>query len=158
MKNKSNFFNKIHWFWIVIGFFFVIWCAIFFTNYYQYKIPQVCNKNMCFTVEIADTPTEREKGLMNRESMAENHGMLFIFLASDFYNFWMKNTLIPLDIIWLDDQMNVVRILTAQPCETDFCEIYKPGALAKYVVEFNEWTAEKYGIAEWDRVELKHIQ
>ena len=93
---------------------------------------------MCFTVEIADTPTEREKGLMNRESMAENHGMLFIFLASDFYNFWMKNTLIPLDIIWLDDQMNVVRILTAQPCETDFCEIYKPGALAKYVVEFNE--------------------
>ena len=160
MKNKSNFFNKISWSWILIGLVLGFWCVILFRNYFDgsNKTPQICNETTCFTMEIAATPEEQQQGLMYRESMPEKEGMIFIFPQMSVHNFWMKNTLIPLDMIWIDDQMTVVRILTAQPCEADPCEIYKPGALAKYVVELNEWTAEKYGITEWDRVEFKYIQ
>lgn len=122
------------------------------------QTPQVCNKDMCFTVELAVTPEERQQGLMNREFLSEKEWMVFVFEMSDFHNFWMKNTLIPLDMIWIDDNYKIVRILTAQPCIADPCEVYKPGILAKYVVEINAWIAEKYGIIEWDRVKFKNIR
>ena len=127
-------------------------------NYHQQQNPQVCNENTCFTIEIADTSTEREKWLMNRELMSENHGMLFVFSESDFHNFWMKNTIIPLDMIWINEQSEVVRILTAQPCTADPCVIYKPEILATYVLELNTGIAKKYGIIEWDTLQLKNIQ
>ena len=63
---------------------------------------------------------------MNRTIMAENQGMLFIFPKADLYNFRMKNTLIPLDMLRIDDTLNVVKIMTAQPCIADPCEVYRP--------------------------------
>jgi hypothetical protein len=74
---------------------------------------------------------------MNRASMGEKNGMLFVFQTSDLYPFWMKNTLIPLDMIRIDDQLKVVRVLTAQPCHTDPCPNYDPQVSAKYVLEIN---------------------
>jgi uncharacterized membrane protein (UPF0127 family) len=75
---------------------------------------------------LARTEAEQQLGLMNRVSMAEQSGMLFIFPKADLYNFRMKNTLIPLDMIRIDEQFKVVKILTAQPCTADPCRTYNP--------------------------------
>jgi len=99
-------------------------------------------------VELARTPAEQEQGLMYRESMEEKNGMLFVFSKSDIYNFWMKNTLIPLDMIWIDDQFKVVKIMTAQPCVSDPCMVYNPEKLATYILEINAGMAEKHRITE----------
>jgi len=110
--------------------------------------PRVCGGDWCFMTELARTPAEQQLGLMNRESMEEGDGMLFIFEGSEFHNFWMKNTLIPLDMIWIDDQFKVVKIITAQPCTAEPCMIYNPQKLATYVLEINAGMAEKHGIVE----------
>ena len=72
---------------------------------------------------------------MYRESMSEMSGMLFVFEIADIYDFRMKNTLIPLDMLWIDENFNVVKIHTAEPCTADPCPIYQPGKTAKYVLE-----------------------
>ncbi len=100
-------------------------------------IPQVCSDKTCFIVEIARTPAQQEQGLMNRIAMSEKYGMIFIFPKNDFYNFRMKNTLIPLDIVRIDDKMKVVHTTTATPCTADPCAAYKPEIFAKYVLEIN---------------------
>ncbi len=66
------------------------------------SVDQVCFKNKCFVVELAQTIAEQSRGLMFRDHLDSNKGMLFVFDSSAIYNFWMKNTEIPLDIIWLD--------------------------------------------------------
>jgi hypothetical protein len=139
MKNKPNFFKAISWTWIVIGFLFLGIVYYMVSNYLHEKntTPAVCSDKKCFTVEIARTPAEQQKGLMNRQDMEENKGMLFVFPKTDLYNFWMKNTLIPLDMVWLDDSFTVVRILTAQPCTQNPCMTYQPQVSAKYVLEIN---------------------
>ena len=113
----------------------------------DYK-PRVCGGDRCFMVELARTQAEQEKGLMYRSSMEEQSGMLFIFPKSDFYDFRMKNTLIPLDMLRIDDQLNVVKIITAQPCTADPCPVYKPEIFANYVLEINAGMAAKHGIQE----------
>jgi len=85
---------------------------------------------------------------MNRKMMDQNKGMIFIFPKSDRYDFWMKNTLIPLDMIRIDEELTVVRILTAQPCTSNPCPIYSPGKTAKYTLEINAGIAARYGITE----------
>lgn len=68
-----------------------------------------------YKVEIADTPGKQEKGLMGRESLPENQGMLFIYDEPQDLSYWMKNTLISLDIIFIDDDMEVVSVKQGQP-------------------------------------------
>ena len=65
--------------------------------------------------EIVDTPETIERGLMFRKSLGPNEGMLFVFEQAGFYPFWMKNTLIPLDIIWLDADWRIVSIAASVP-------------------------------------------
>jgi uncharacterized protein len=81
---------------------------------------------------------------MYRESMSEMSGMLFVFEIADIYDFRMKNTLIPLDMLWIDENFNVVKIHTAEPCTADPCPIYQPGKTAKYVLEINAGMAAKH--------------
>ena len=77
--------------------------------------------------------------------MPEDEGMLFIFEESGVYSFWMKNTLIPLDIIWLDEDKNIVFVKhNALPCKTEVCPSINPNASARYVLEINAGLAEKY--------------
>ena len=91
-----------------------------------------------FIVEIADEGHERREGLMYREELDEGHGMLFIFPKESPHSFWMKNTLIPLDIIWLSEKKEIVDIQTVPPCKPDTnCQSYKPKVAAKYVLEVN---------------------
>jgi uncharacterized membrane protein (UPF0127 family) len=90
------------------------------------NLPQVCNSEKCFTVELARTEAEQELGLMNRIFMAENSGMLFIFPQNDLYAYRMKNTLIPLHMVRIDTTLRVVKVMTAQPCTADPCTVYNP--------------------------------
>jgi len=87
--------------------------------------------------EIADNLEERSKGLMFMEFLDENSGMIFVFDNEDYHSFWMKNTLIPLDIIFISKELEVVDIIHAKPCEEDPCSSYKPREIAKYVLEVN---------------------
>ncbi|HAK54468.1 MAG: DUF192 domain-containing protein [Vicinamibacterales bacterium] len=106
-------------------------------------------------VEIADTAATRERGLMFRESMAENEGMIFVFDASGFYPFWMKDTLIPLDMLWVDAGGRVVSIANSvPPCRADPCPTYSPEADALYVVEVVSGFAKTHGVEVGDALTL----
>ncbi|MCX6824894.1 MAG: DUF192 domain-containing protein [candidate division SR1 bacterium] len=156
MKNKSK--NR---FWIFITI-FIIFGTFYYSamNYFHGNngVPQVCVVKKCFAVELARTQAEQEKGLMYRPSMSENSGMLFMLPKSDIYNFWMKNTRIPLDMIRIDEQLRVVRIITAPACLADPCPAFKPEIGAKYVLEVNAGIAMKWGIVEGTIMRFKNIR
>jgi uncharacterized membrane protein (UPF0127 family) len=120
---------------------------------------QVCLKGTCFSVDIVDTPQERERGLMGVESLGDDEGMLFVFEGEGNYQFWMKDTLIPLDMIWIDKGGRIVYIeKDAQPCTADPCTVYGPPAVsapALYVLEVNGGTADRLGLAVGDEVVLR---
>ncbi|MDR0650181.1 MAG: DUF192 domain-containing protein [Candidatus Peribacteria bacterium] len=80
---------------------------------------------------------------MFRETLADNAGMLFIFDQEDHHSFWMKNTLIPLDILRLHSGLQIVDIQQAQPCEADPCPSYLPSSSAQYVLELNQGISKK---------------
>ncbi len=107
--------------------------------------PVVHFDNADFVVELAKTPAERQQGLMFRESMPDDRGMLFIFDDVVPRSFWMKNTLIPLDMIFVDENWTVVHVANAVPCTADPCLSYSSPP-AKYVLEINGGLAEKSNI------------
>ncbi|MEK7578647.1 MAG: DUF192 domain-containing protein [Patescibacteria group bacterium] len=106
-------------------------------------------------VEFARTPEELEKGLMNRVSLPKDSGMLFIFPDEIDRSFWMKNTLIPLDIIFISSKGRVNEITTLNPCqENEICQSYNSKTPAQYVLEINAGLTEKRKIMEGDILEL----
>lgn len=105
-------------------------------------------------VEIADEPGERELGLMNRTQLGEGTGMLFIFEQPREMAFWMKNTLIPLDILYFDAEGRLVSYTTMEPCVAkDPCRTYSSGGAAQYALEVNKGFIAEHGIGEgWELV------
>jgi len=115
----------------------------------------VCIRGSCFSVELAVTPQERATGLMNRDSTEPGKGMLFIFEQEGVYSFWMKDTRMPLDMIWISADRKVVFIDEgAQPCRADPCPAIDPGGKALYVLEVSAGTVENAGIEIGDAVVL----
>lgn len=108
------------------------------------------NGPVSFTVEIADTDAERAVGLMNRESMPDDHGMLFDFGATRDIYMWMKNTILPLDMIFIT-QDGVIAGIAADTVPFSEAVIASPGPVA-YVLEINAGTSERRGIAAGDKV------
>jgi uncharacterized membrane protein (UPF0127 family) len=104
-----------------------------------------------FTLEVADEDKEREVGLMNRRSMPGNHGMIFVFPREERLSFYMKNTLIPLDILYLDADGDVVSIHQMQPLDLTSIPSRAP---AKYAIELNLGTAARLGLKPGDRLEI----
>lgn len=102
--------------------------------------------------EIASTDETRERGLMFRTSLAENAGMLFVFPSLDIQGFWMKNTLIPLDMLWLNERKEIVYFVTADPCKMDPCGSYQPMQKALYVLEVNAGFVKKHHLALGQRL------
>jgi uncharacterized membrane protein (UPF0127 family) len=104
-----------------------------------------------FSIEIADTVAGREHGLMDRTSMPDDHGMLFVFPDAEPRTFWMKDTLIPLDILFFDSAKRLVTILrNVPPCKADPCPVYPSRAPARYVLELNAGTAARIGARKGD--------
>jgi uncharacterized membrane protein (UPF0127 family) len=97
--------------------------------------------------EVADTGEKRERGLMFRESLGQDRGMLFIFDRPDVYRFWMKNCRIALDMIWLDQNKRIVSLTSnAPPCLGDPCPSYQPAGKALYVIETVAGFANENGL------------
>lgn len=108
-----------------------------------------------FYVELATTQHERSKGLMYRPEMQEQWGMLFIFDGSKKRSFWMKDTLIPLDMIFMDESGEVVNIIHEAEPETTTAR-NSEGA-AKYVLELNGGTARDVGLEAGAQMEVENI-
>ena len=105
---------------------------------------------VCFELETADEPEERSRGLMHRKSLDQREGMIFDFEQSQPIGMWMKNTFIPLDMIFLDAKRRVLFIHhQAQPHSLDI--IRSPRA-ARYTVELNGGAAKTYGLGLGDLV------
>ena len=119
--------------------------------------------NVSFQIlcEIADTDDERAIGLMDREEMADDRGMLFVFANNSTSGFWMKNTLIPLDIIFIAENGTVINIeeaIVEEPDtpESDFAH-YFSDAPYKWVVEINLGLSQQYGIGPGTQVDIEMI-
>ncbi len=109
-----------------------------------------------FAVEIADTREKQALGLMFRDEMPADKGMLFIFPNEAPRSFWMKNTRIPLDIMYFDKDLNMVSISAdTQPCRVSRCPSYPSIAPAKYVLELNAGTASELGVGPGDRLTIE---
>ena len=108
-----------------------------------------------FKVEIASTSAQHQKGLMHREDLAEDQGMLFIYQKEQSLSFWMKNTLIPLDIIYIGQDKKVVSVsANVQPCKEDPCSGYPSKGKASYVLEINGGLAEEFEIEKGTEVKI----
>jgi len=99
-------------------------------------------------LELALTPQEVTDGLMYRPSLPEKRGMLFIFDVDRYPAFWMKNTLIPLDLVFLDSTGIVVDVVAdVPPCASDPCPTYSPASPARAVLEVGAGVAAAHGVA-----------
>jgi uncharacterized membrane protein (UPF0127 family) len=116
-----------------------------------------------YSIEIADDDTERARGLMFRDEMAADHGMLFIHSDEEPLAYWMKNTHIPLDILYFDRGFKLVgEQRNVPPCTAgNACPSYPSNAPALYVLELNAGQAAEIGLKKGDplkvdpRIELK---
>jgi uncharacterized membrane protein (UPF0127 family) len=109
-----------------------------------------------FSVEIADTREKQALGMMYRDRMRPDEGMLFIFQNEAPRSFWMKNTRIPLDILYFDKDLKMVSAsLDAQPCRVSRCPSYPSVVPAMYVLEIKGGTASELGVGPGDRMSVK---
>jgi hypothetical protein len=106
-------------------------------------------------VELADTPEERRQGLMNRRSLPERSGMLFLYERDERGGFWMKDTLIPLSIAFIDADGRILRILDMEPCAAEPCPIYDAGVAYRAALEVGQGAFERLGVGVGDVVRLE---
>ncbi|HEX2695149.1 MAG TPA: DUF192 domain-containing protein [Acidobacteriota bacterium] len=105
--------------------------------------------------ELAVTDAERARGLMFRERIQPDQGMLFVFEEEGLHSFWMKNTLVPLDILWLGRDRRIVHIAAdVPPCKADPCPAYGPDIPASFVLELKAGEARARGLRLEDRLEF----
>ena len=111
-------------------------------------------ERLTLQVELATTPRSRERGLMDRTDLPENEGMLFVFPVAEHLSFWMKDTLIPLDIAYFDAGGRFVSGATMTPCPPMTpCPTYPSAAPALYALEVREGSLAQWGVAEGWMVE-----
>jgi len=110
---------------------------------------------MAVTAELAVSEAERGRGLMFREKLLPDQGMLFVFEEEGYHSFWMKNTLIALDLVWLDASRRIVHIEAgAPPCREEPCPTYGPKIPARYVLELKAGSAAAFGIKLYDQLQF----
>ncbi len=140
---------------------FVIYLS--FLNKKEGKVQSVKINNQEIKVEIADTPALREQGLSGHKPLADNEGMLFVFDHAEKYNFWMKDMLFPIDIIWLaprslgeagiDSDFKIVDI-TKNVSPDTYPKTFAPILPAQYVLEVSAGLADKYSWQIGDQVKF----
>lgn len=105
--------------------------------------------------ELAQSDEERQRGLMFREEIRPDQGMLFIFEEEGYYSFWMKNTRISLDILWLDGEKRIVHIEeNVPPCPQDPCPSYMPKIPALYVLELKSGSAKANQLKLYEKLDF----
>ncbi len=107
--------------------------------------------NREFQLEVADSYAARQKGLMYRQSLPADGGMLFAFEQEEVLRFWMKNTYVPLDIIFVDGQGRIVAVRQMRPLDETTISSEKP---AKYAIEVNEGAARNAGVKPGDSLTI----
>lgn len=144
----KNIFLIIIFFFIFLGIYILYW-----------PIPlskkEVIIKNKKFTLEIAKTISQKTKGLSSRTSLCDNCGMIFVYKNEGFYPFWMKDTLIPLDMIWINNNNEIVSVYTAIPeinKPLTQLTIYRNNKPAKNIIELNAGEADKLGLKIGDKI------
>ena len=110
--------------------------------------------NIVVKVKIAESPAEKQKGLSGRNFMRKNSGMLFIFSQPDFYPFWMKDMEFPIDIIWLDENLQIINIEKNITPDT-FPKKFMPRLPAKYALEVNGGWSDKNEVKEGINIKVK---
>ena len=108
-----------------------------------------------FSVDVAQTPAARAHGLMDRATLAPNTGMAFIYPDAQLRQFWMKRTLVPLDILFFDHRRVLIAMQTeTPPCRVEPCPIYLSRAAAQYVLELPAGDALASGVQLGDRLSM----
>lgn len=124
-------------------------------SYKKYSYTTLKLKNTDIKLYIADNDLKKQKGLMNVSKLDANEGMIFLFDHESKATFWMKNTLIPLDIIWVNKDMKIVDIKeNAQPCDSNQCPFIYPADISKYVIELNSGYTKKHSIKVGDILDI----
>jgi uncharacterized membrane protein (UPF0127 family) len=112
-----------------------------------------------YRVELALTPEDQAQGLMYRESLPPRAGMLFVFDQPAPHHFWMKNTMIPLDMIWMDEAGNVLFVSAdTPPCKADPCATYGPDTNAKQVLEIAGGKAKAEGVSVGSSLKIEGVK
>ena len=138
------------------GFIFLVF--VLFTGFFNSEkkfIRIFFPEGSSIVAELAVTDLERMRGLMFREHLGEDQGMLFIFDQEDKHSFWMKNMTFAIDILWLDREKRIVHIeRRVPPCRKNPCPSYAPNYPALYVLELMAGMAEKKGLELYDRIDF----
>lgn len=108
-------------------------------------------------LEVARTPQQQQMGLMFRKSLADNRGMLFQFPSLQPTSFWMKNTLIPLDMVFMRDGVVEYLATDVPPCTSDPCPSYGPNKLVNQVMELRGGRAAELGLKVGDRIKIEFL-
>jgi hypothetical protein len=110
------------------------------------------------SLEIAATPDVQQRGLMYRRELPDDHGMLFVFPTETAHEFWMKNTFIPLDFVWVSAAGEVVDVrASVQPCRSDPCPSYGSGKPARAVLEVNAGFAAAHGVRPGEQLKFQNV-
>jgi uncharacterized protein len=137
------------YFFLTFGVALVVWSFCAFLNspapaHYQ-DSQKIFIGGIQVPIEVADTDAERSQGLSGRESLKEGSGLLFIFDMSGTYGFWMRDMRFPIDIVWINENWEVIGVERSVSPDT-FPRTFYPPSPAKYVLELNSGEAAKLGI------------
>ncbi len=104
--------------------------------------------NTPYQLEIADNNRSRTRGLMFRRHLAVNHGMLFVYPQADDHRIWMKNTLLPLTVIWFDTQARIIDKQLLLPCVSPPCPVYSAPVDSRLILELAASEFDKFQVGE----------
>lgn len=139
-------------------FLYFIFMVILATGFGCNKEPRVSIRSASLRVELAQTSEELQRGLQYRDSLPKDQGMLFIFPQNVEAMFWMKNTLFPIDILWIDENRKIIHIeKNVPPCFEQICPTYGPKESVLYVLEANPGFADAHGIAVGDEAVFSFV-
>ncbi|NIM91757.1 MAG: hypothetical protein GTO17_12520 [Candidatus Aminicenantes bacterium] len=141
------------------GFFFLLFLilsilsgtAAFSRKYLKIFLPD----GSSLTAELALTDKERQEGLMFREKIDWDQGMLFVFKREGIHSFWMKNMRFPIDILWLDREKRIVHLeIDVPPCTKDPCPSYSTSNSALFVLELKAGSVARHRLKLYDKIEF----
>lgn len=146
--------------YIIIFLTIIVIITLIAINFMSANILQIKTKSNIYniSIEIADSPEEQTLGLMWRDNLPENHGMLFVYDKEAYPSFWMKNMNISLDIFFIGADLKINHIEhNVPPCMVEKCELYSSPVLVQYVLELQSGYAEKYGVEVGDEIIMSEL-